>query len=365
MENPIVTIIKNNEILEFKLQDVNVSIANSIRRILLSEIPVVAIITLKNSENQCAITKNTSRFTNEIIKQRISCIPIHIKPNSINLDELIITCSKKNNTEEIMYVTSQDLNIIDKNTNNPISKADRDKIFPPDPYTNQYIDIIRLKPSMSSNLDGEEIEFQCTMTVSNAKYNNSFNAVSKATYGNTLDPDAAAAAWDEYSKQLKDVDLEYERKNWYMLEAKRYFIPNSFNFKVETVGIYKNKELVKIACDIMLLKLATLKESLEKSTIDISKSASTIKNCFDITLKNEDYTLGKSLEYALYALYFEGNKTLSYIGFTKMHPHDTDSIIRLALKEIDDTKEHLVLFEYLTGAITLCNTIFNSIKNQI
>ena len=35
MENPIVTIVKNNEILEFKLQDVNVSIANSIRRILI------------------------------------------------------------------------------------------------------------------------------------------------------------------------------------------------------------------------------------------------------------------------------------------------------------------------------------------
>jgi hypothetical protein len=31
--------------------------------------------------------------------------------------------------------------------------------------------------------------------------------------------------------------------------------------------------------------------------------------------------------------FFEDLKTLSYCGFKKMHPHDTDSIIRVAFKE--------------------------------
>ena len=78
--NPIVTnIVENNHILEFTLQNVDVSVANAIRRTLLSEIDVNAFITETFEDNQCTIHKNTSRFHNEIVKQRLSCIPIHME----------------------------------------------------------------------------------------------------------------------------------------------------------------------------------------------------------------------------------------------------------------------------------------------
>jgi DNA-directed RNA polymerase subunit L len=57
-----------------------------------------------------------------------------------------------------------------------------------------------------------------------------------------------------------------------------------------------------------------------------------MKNSYDIILDNEDYTIGKTLEYYLYAKYYE-TKVLTYCGFKKMHPHDSYSIIRVAYKE--------------------------------
>ena len=55
-------------------------------------------------------------------------------------------------------------------------------------------------------------------------------------------------------------------------------------------------------------------------------------NSFDVILENEDYTIGKVLEYLLYTKFYETNM-LTFCGFKKMHPHDSQSIIRVAYKE--------------------------------
>jgi DNA-directed RNA polymerase subunit L len=55
-------------------------------------------------------------------------------------------------------------------------------------------------------------------------------------------------------------------------------------------------------------------------------------NSFDIILENEDYTIGKVLEYFLHVKFYE-TALLNYCGFKKMHPHDNFSIIRVAYKE--------------------------------
>ena len=64
-------ITDEQSILRFRLNPVHVSIANSLRRILLSEISAVIVKSYPHDENQCNITINNTRFTNEMIKQRI------------------------------------------------------------------------------------------------------------------------------------------------------------------------------------------------------------------------------------------------------------------------------------------------------
>ena len=65
----------------------------------------------------------------------------------------------------------------------------------------------------------------------------------------------------------------------------------------------------------------------------IKRSSSTIPNSYDIILEGEDYTLGKILEYMLYEKFYEGTQIFTYCGFKKVHPHDNDSIIRIAYKD--------------------------------
>ena len=80
----------NNDILTFTLSGVNVSIANAIRRTILSNIPTVVFRTAPYEENKANITVNTSRLNNEILKQRLSCIPIHITDLEMPLQNYIM-----------------------------------------------------------------------------------------------------------------------------------------------------------------------------------------------------------------------------------------------------------------------------------
>ena len=77
--NPTITDISElNNILSFTIEQTNVSYVNALRRIILSEIPTFVFRTKPHENNDAVFHKNTSKFNNEILKQRLSCIPIHI-----------------------------------------------------------------------------------------------------------------------------------------------------------------------------------------------------------------------------------------------------------------------------------------------
>ena len=116
------------------------------------------------------------------------------------------------------------------------------------------------------------------------------------------------------------------------------------------------------ACDILIGQFNELNILIETNEITIQKSQNTMSNSFDIILKNEDYTIGKALEYLLYAKFYEGIKSLTYCGYKKMHPHDNDSIIRLAYKEnIDVSFIKQNLLECVSDAIQ----IYKRVKKEI
>ena len=360
---PKITITKNNEQLHFTAET-NVSIINAIGRILKSDIPVVCVRTKDYDTNQCNILENTSRFTNEIIKHRMSLIPIHIKPGTMDINNYVIYCEKENNTNETIYLTTEDLTILDKETKKPLDTNVIRKIFPPDRITQRFIDIIRLRPKISNTIPGERIKFECSMTISTARENSSFNSVSTVAHSNTIDGELANAKWKEYENKLESKDnIDYIKTNWFLLDAKRYYKPDTFDFKMETIGVYTNIELVKLACDIIMEKASKLKENLETGNLTIKKSTTTIKNCYDIILVNETYTLGKILEYIIYTNYFVQNETVSYISFGKLHPHDNNSILRIAFNELND--ENTIIYEYLLATINSLTEIFNKIKSQL
>ena len=66
-------------VLRFILQGIPLCMINGLRRTILSDIPIVVIRTESSAINECTVHENTSRFHNEIVKQRLSCVPFMTK----------------------------------------------------------------------------------------------------------------------------------------------------------------------------------------------------------------------------------------------------------------------------------------------
>lgn len=366
MTEPVVVFNKRANELEFTLSGVNVSIANAIRRIITSEIPCVVFETYPYEKNNCIIHKNTTKLNNEIIKQRLSCVPIHITDLSMPIENYKLVVKKKNESDTIQYVTTEDFKIYDIKNEKFISDKDSQKIFPPDPITKRYIDIVKLKPQLTSELLGEQLDLECTFSISCAKQNGMFNVTSNCSYGNTVDNAKGTVELAKHLKELKSNGLNKEElilaeKNWNILDSQRHFIENSFDFIIESVGVFDNVDIVKASCSVIIKHLEQLREAFASGTVEIKDSMTTMENCFDIKLQNHDYTIGKILEFLLYDYYFATKKTLHFCGFRKNHPHDTYSIIRLAYNEVTETTSVIKHFIYV---IDFAIELYNKMKHQ-
>jgi DNA-directed RNA polymerase subunit L len=336
---------ENDDILTFTLSECNVSIANALRRTILSDIKCVVFHTFPYSENNCTIEKNTSRFNNEIIKHRLCCVPIHITDLTIPIENYLLVVNKKNESGMIEHVTTEDFQIKDIQTDKFLSKSDRDSIFPSNTITGYYIDFLRLRPKLSTNLDGEELSLTCKFSISTAKENSAYNQCSKCLYTNTVDAVAANDMWMKKEKLLKEQgmssdDIAFEKKNWFLLDGNRVFTKDSFDFKIKTIGVFENTVLVKYACDVLIDSFGSIKQSVEINNTDVvefKNSKTTIPFSYDVVFHNYDYTIGKVIEYFTYKDHFiGGTKMLSFCGFIKEHPHDSFSILRLAFKNETD-----------------------------
>ena len=331
----------NDEMLKFTLSGVNVSLANAIRRTILSDIPLVVFRTTPYEQNKATIITNTSRQNNEIIKQRLSCIPIHIKDvESFPLKNYQLEVNVENITDTTMWVTTKDFVIKDLVTNQLVSETKTREIFPPNDHTSYFIDFVRLRPKISDELPGEKFHLTCEFSVGTAKEDGMFNAVSTCSYGFTVDTLVQDATLERLKQTWKDEgknkeEIDFEAKNWKLLDGLRITRKDSFDFIIQTIGIYDNVDLVHKACEILIDKLQYQDTLLEKDELVIEKAQNTMSNSFDIILENEDYTIGKVLEYFVYTKFYE-TKTMTFCGFKKMHPHDTQSILRVAYKDTVD-----------------------------
>ena len=367
MEPRITNIIDDNGFLKFTLVDCNMSIANALRRIIISDIPTFVFRTFPYSENKAEITHNTTRFHNEIIKQRLSCIPIHINDMEFPYKDYVVEVDVKNDTDNILYVTTKDFKIKNIKTETYSDESAVRAIFPPSSITGDYVEFARLQPKLSENIEGERLTLRCGLDIGTASQDGAFNVISTCTYECTPDATKAAEVWGEKALAMKkseisDTEIDFEKKNWFLLDAKRYCQANSYDFTIETVGVFENTEILIKACIFMIEKCEKFLYDLEHGQVTIVPSETTLNNGFDITLKNEDYTLGKVIEFYLYQQNFIASKTLSFCGFRKPHPHATDSMIRIAFhNEIDPVG----VSGYVQGATSNAINAFKKLVEQM
>ena len=376
MEPRISDLSQDTNYIEFKLSGVNVSIANALRRIILSEIPTVVFRTCPYESNLVDFINNTSRMNNELIKQRLSCIPIHIVDTDFPIKDYIVELDVLNETDSIIYATTNDFTITNINNKKSLTKTDVNKIFPPDPITNDYIEIVRLRPKISDVVNGEHIKLSAKLDIGSAKEDSAFNVVSTCSYGASPDSLKIIQVWSNIMKDLKASgkskdEIESYKKDWLLLDAKRLIEKDSFNFKIESVGPFSEMSIVYKGAYVMINKLKKFSDNLETDENMITESNSTIQHCFDITLIDEDHTLGKVLEYILYDKYYISDKSqvnedeksnvLTYCGFTKPHPHINKSLLRIAFVSNKEKQDIITLLVNVSNTAT---TIFNKIANE-
>jgi DNA-directed RNA polymerase subunit L len=347
-----------------------VSFANGIRRTIISDIPLVIFKTSPYAENKCVITTNSSRMNNEILKHRLSCIPIHIRPNTDQpLDKLIVEVDMTNDTDDIMHVTTEHFKIKNVDTNTYLSKTAVAEIFPPfipsGGYEKYYTDLLDLRPKISDDLDGERIQFTCGFVVDAARTDAAFNAVSTCAYGFTPDLKKGGEELNIMKQRWKDDghtpdEIDFKADNWKLIDGMRYVHKNSFDFSIESECVYSNDELVVLACDILNSKFAALRKVCEDGELEIKSNESTIENGFDVVLENEDYTVGNILNYLIYKTFYTDLKTVTYVGFKKMHPHDAHSLLRIGFS--DSTADSPRVVQTIIGTIDDAIKIISTIK---
>jgi len=410
---PTISTYNNNkeEQLTFTLEGCNVSIANALRRIVLSDINTYVFKTFPHTENRANFTVNTSRLHNELLKQRLGCIPIHhvhtIEGFQNDYKNYVVEVDVKNESDTIRYVTTEDFKVkraknLEKSGGSHddddvvyeyLSESTVRKIFPPDSVSGEYIEFARLLPKLSSNVPcGEALAFTCTIEISNAKFDGMYNVAHTCSYSCTPDEKEIEKQWKGKEKGVREgfesgsgsasahgstvEQLASAKKNWELLDAQRIFVKDSFDFVIETVGVYTNVQLVTKSCDIMIKKCEKLLADMEhssssgsdagteskigiKNIIEPANELTTMKNAFCINLIGEDYTLGKVIEFLLFSNYYDKPDGIaSFCGFKKPHPHSLDSFILVAFKEETDLSK---VQEHVSKVVSECASIFKSL----
>ena len=357
--------------LRFTIDKINVSLANALRRVILSDISTIVFRTFPYSECKASITTNTSRLHNEILKQRLSCIPIHITDQDFPYKDYQLEINVTADGNEIRYITTKDFKLKNKTTGKYLTDVKCHEIFKQNEITGDFIEFARLLPKMSEYSEGEQLVMTCDLDIGTAQQDGAFNVVCTCAYQMTMDAAKVDEAWrikeaelvKEGVATIGSDEMKAQRKNWSLLDAQRHTKDDSFDFVVETVGVFTNAEIVHKAAQIMMNKCMKFIRDIESGENHIIPTVSTIQNGFDIELKGEDYTLGKVLEFFLHDKHYAEDQTVTYCSFRKIHPHNPDSMIRVGFAETVGVDENIVA-QYITTCARDAIVVFEHIRDQ-
>ena len=126
---------------------------------------------------------------------RIGLIPIYFDVSKFDPNKYEFILDVHNKTENIINVTTNDFQVIDKDTG---TNLDSNIFFPKNDITNDYILLLKLKPGPNNN--GEKIHLKAKANISNGRDNARYSPVSCITYTNKLDPELYKEKYQEFAK---------------------------------------------------------------------------------------------------------------------------------------------------------------------
>jgi DNA-directed RNA polymerase subunit L len=175
---------------------------------------------------------------------------------------------------------------------------------------------------------GEEVHVELKASKNTAYYNAVYSTVSLCTFKNIVDESKAKIASSKYENE-SDFNMVHKHKYYHTNE---YNEPNKFIFSIESSCGLEPKEIVSIAFEILVAKVFRLIEKMETSAFIHQKTENTDNEStlHEINVNDETHTIGHLVQSLLYNKYVRDKKTLSYIGYTSVHPLEKTIIWKLA-----------------------------------
>ena len=308
----------NDNVILFDLNNnknnIKISLANSIRRTIISDIPTY-IIDPKN----ITFFENTSMLNNEFLKHRLTLIPIISDNTDINYDNLIISCKKKNDSENMESIYASDF--VCKYTED-VKVIDNNLIF-------KYPSILfgKLK-------NDQYISFESKLVKNNAENGGAFYSPVSACL---------------YTFKFNDDERLYEKNN--------NGEPNVYVFKIESIGFYSPLKITLMGLDLLITRLNSVKnEFLNNDSKKIIRNID-ISNFYSFLIDNENDTIGNLL-----STYITYDKNVMYCGYIIEHPLKKNIILKIQLKE-DNNIENII--KTICDNIDIITQILDDIKSEL
>lgn len=287
--------------LEFTItgKDVNYVVVNTLRRMVLSEVPVYAF-------TEFTFNKNNSVFHNNFLKNQIKNMPVWGIDNKLDFYD-VTTRVKREEAEEIEDLEDNvELNVEKKVNSNSLEQLtmyvdyenksndiytvttdDAKFYFAQKQIANPYpvpIQLVKLQPK-------QVINFSAVTSVGIEKENSIYSPVSICVY---------------------------EQK-----------AEDEFNFVIESRGQMTEKRILKVAISNLVKKLDEIVSQIPDNNGDEG----------DIEINNEDHTVGNILTFGL-----QNHKNVKFAGYNMPHPLEKRVIVSYKLKsgKIKETIKQVV-----------------------
>ena len=315
MEN--IRISQNGYRLDAEIKDVPVAVVNGLRRILLSEIPTVAV-------QDVQILENNTHMVHEMLRHRIEMLPINVKDTETDV--------VRDTKIELRMAVSPEQRVV--TTEDFVVSGPRRDIFLKDRDLGTPILFMYLKP-------GESIHFKASLGLKT----HHISQVCVSTYKFHIDPTIAQRDKDTWVAENNDPSVfdNFQIQRSYSIhpETRR---PNHFDLSVESIGVVPAKDLVRQAVKILQTKV----EEWSKTPVLREEPG-----WFRVETDTEGHTIGNLAQQMIY----EGG-LVEFVSYRIPHPLLPKMVVRFNAKTVEPDA---VLARFKSEVDSLCKRILESL----
>ncbi len=367
----------------FRMAPANTTLANTIRRQIVSAVRTVGFRTEPAEKSEVVIETNTTPLVNEMLAHRIGMIPVRADPATFDPSRYEFHIEKENATKNMTDIHADDFVIVERDPANPLDEGrivPTEAFFPPDPITGSTTLITRLRPQWNPIAPNEKLVLKARAAVSTGAENARWSPVSQCSYENTRitaeeNPELIEEMFQNWVVTTKKVsnltDLGEERvaelkREYNTMEIQRCFRkdaagePNDFTFFVESVGVLSVPDIVRAAIQSTIEKLTRYQDLDGEVPEGVQiQHADARFPAVDVIFQNEDHTLGNLLQHYLVENHVraEGEPVveeprITFAGYKVPHPLKKEMVVRVGIpKTIEDPEVELQTARFVVAKV--------------